>query len=263
MKGLALVKRAAGAVVDAVAEVEAEIARLAEVEAKAKGDTLRLGHEWLHCATQTAAEEIDRARVEAQRLLARCAALRPELEQRLAKAKAERQREGLQRHHRAIADFAPALIAAVEAAAAAQVEAIALREAAVRELGEGLVAANIPHLAFRGLLLPDLVQIWARELRRSFEPPSAQPAPAGPAKANGHARPAPTPAPPTPRRPPRADPPPQSDDQRSVVFLRAGVELDGGTPNGGTQRSIIGDQCTMPTEIARRHVLAGNADYLS
>jgi hypothetical protein len=262
MKSLALkIKRAAGGVIDAVADAEAEIRHLAEVEETAKADAERLQRDWLFAENQAAAEQIDRDRIEAERLLARCTALRPELEQRLAAAKAERQREGLARHHAAIAAFAPTLIRAVEAAAELQVEAIVLRDRAVAELSEALVQANIPHLAFNGLLLPDLVQIWAQELRRSFEPPSSKPAPAGrtaaAAKANGHAKPAaPVPAPPRPKRAARADPLPQSGDQSAVVFLKGGIEL----PNG--DQSLIGDRITMATAQARAYALRGIADIV-
>ena len=95
----------------------------------------------------------------------------PELETRVVAAKAEKQREGLARHRAAIAGFVPQLVAAVEAAAKVQVEAIRLREAAVAELGENVVAAAIPHLAFNGILLPDLVAMWRHEGRsRSSSP---------------------------------------------------------------------------------------------
>lgn len=247
----------AGGTDDPVAEAEAELARLrAEVET-ARADVQRLGAEWLFAPSQAAAEEIARQRAEAERIIGRSELRIPEIAQRLAAARAERQRERLQHHHSIIRAFAPRLIAAVEAAAAVQVEAIALREAAVRELGEGVVVANIAHIAFSGLLLPDLVQIWASELKRAFDPPSA-PWPIAlppPAKA---AAPKPSAAPPAPRprRAPRHDPLPESDAHSIIVFVKNNVELDDGT------QAIIGDQCTMPVEIARRHVLSGQAEYL-
>jgi hypothetical protein len=256
MMRLRLVKK----VIDPVAEAEAELARLGEVEETAKADTERLDNDWLFAESQAAAEQVDLARIEAHRVLARCAAQRPALEQRLAAAKAERQREGLARHHAAIAAFAPRLIGAVEAAAALQVQAIELRDCAEAELGSQLVAGNIPHLSFRGLLLPDLVAIWAQELRRSFAPPSAKPVPAVAAivKANGHAAPAaPVPSPPRPKRAARADPLPQSADQSAAVFLRGGIEL----PDTGEQ-SIVGDRITMTTAQARAYALRGVADIV-
>jgi hypothetical protein len=251
MMQLRLVKR----VVDAVAEAEAEISRLAEVEDKAKADTQRLGQEWLFAESQAVAEQVDRARIEAERVLARCAAVRPELEQRLAAAKAEKQREGLARHHAAIKAFLPTFIASVEGAAQAQVQAILLRNAAVAELSESLVQANIPSVAFLGLLVPDLVEIWATELRRSFEPPSAKPAPVARTAANGHATPA-LPPTPTPKRALRADPPPQTEDHRSVVFVRPYVDLE-----DGTGAVLIGDQRTLPADVAHRQVLLGNGEF--
>jgi hypothetical protein len=256
-----IIKRTATAAVDAVAQAEAALAGLRADQEAAQADAERLGRDWLFAENQAVAEQIDRDRIEAHRVLARCAAQRPELEQRLAAAKAERQREGLARHHAAIAAFGPTLIRAVEAAAELQVEAIALRDRAVAELGEQLVQANIPHVAFNGLLLPDLVQVWAQELRRSFNPPSAKPAPASrtaPAvKANGHAKPAtPVPAPPRSKRAARADPLPQSDEQTSVIFLKGGIEL----PDG--QQSLVGDRITMAAAQARAYALRGVADIV-
>ena len=102
--------------------------------------------EWIFAAGQEIAEELARQRVEAERIVQRAAAQK----QILAAAKAERQREALARHHAAIAAYLPTMIAAVEAGAAAQCVAIQLRQAAVAELGESLVQATIPPVAFRG-----------------------------------------------------------------------------------------------------------------
>ena len=109
----------------------------------------------------------------------------PALELRLATLRAEAQAAALLRHKAAIAGFAPKLIKAVEAAAEIQVEAIKLRGAAIAELGEQAVARDIPHLAFNGILLPDLVGLWRREVERMFAPPAAtrRPPAAHPVKA--------------------------------------------------------------------------------
>jgi hypothetical protein len=261
MKSLRVLKRTGATAVDLVAELETEIARMRAEQATAKADAARFGRDWLVAASQGAADEAGRSRLEAKRVVMRCRVLIPELEQQLAAAKAEKQREGLSRHYAAIKAFVPKLIAAVEAAAQVQVQAILLRNAAVAELSETLVQANIPHVAFLGVLLPDLVSIWSAELRRSFEPPSAKRSSAAPtapaaAKANGHAKPAPPPAA-TPRRAPRADPQPQTEDQRCVLFVRGNVDLEDGS--GGT---IIGDQRTLPADIAHRQVLLGNAEFV-
>jgi hypothetical protein len=86
-------------------------------------------------STQEAAEEIDRRRAELVRVADRGEQLIPQLEAQLVAAKAEKQREGVKRHHAAIAAFVPELVAAVERAAAMQVRAIQLRQQAERELG--------------------------------------------------------------------------------------------------------------------------------
>jgi hypothetical protein len=209
----------------------------------------------------------------------------PDLEAQLIAAKAEKQREALARHHQIIANCVPKLIAAVEAAAAVQIEAIVLRNRAVAELGEQLVQAKIPAVGYLGLLIPDLVRQWATDLRRSFDPPGAPRAPANAraSKANGQAKPAgaagatiadvtaaatgtaaPVPAAstppkhadpaPRPVRPLRHDPPP-TEGQAAVVFLRHGIDLGDGS------QSLIGDRCNMPIAQARTLVERGAADY--
>jgi hypothetical protein len=209
-------------------------------------------------STQKAAEEIDRRRAELVRVADRGEQLIPLLEAQLVAAEAEKQRQGLARHRAAIAAFVPTLVKAVEAAAAAQVQAIALRQQAERELGEGVVAANIPHLAFAGLLLPDLVQMWRSEVERMFAPPAAAPPRpvAVPAKASAPKRTIAAPPAPRPARPPRRDPPPEHPDQVAIRMLRNGVELGDGT------QSVIGDECTMMADAGRLLVLRGAADYL-
>jgi hypothetical protein len=122
MKALRLLKPAVA--VDAVGALETELAKVRAEADQARADAQPLGREWLHASSQAAAEEIGRARVEAERVAARSAARMPELEQRLAEAKAEKQREGLERHRAILRAFIPRLIAAVEAAAAVQIEAI-------------------------------------------------------------------------------------------------------------------------------------------
>lgn len=236
MKPLQLINKRTAAAVDQVAEAEAELrATRAEIEA-ARAQAHELGHAWLMASTQESAEDVARRRAELVRVADRGEKLIPPLEAQLVAAKAEKQREGLARHHAAIAAFVPTLVKAVEAAAAAQVRAIELRQQAERELGEGAVAAHIPHLAFAGLLLPDLVAMWRSEVERMFAPPAA--------------------APPRPARAPRRDPPPEHPDQVSIHFLRAGVELGDGT------QSVVGDHCTMMVDQARLLVLRGCADYV-
>ena len=255
MKALELVKRTARAVVDQVVEAEAALRALrAEIEA-ARAQAHELGHAWLTASTQDGAEEIARRRAELLRVAERGEQQIPQLEAQLVAANAEKQREGLTRHRAAIAAFVPELVAAVERAAQVQVQAIKLREVAIAELGEGVVAGNIPHLAFAGILLPDLCKMWRQDVERMFAPPAAAPPRPVPAPAKAAPKPIVAPPPPRPARPPRRDPPPQDSDQVAITMLRAGVELGDGT------QSVVGDHCTMMIDQARLLILRGAADY--
>jgi hypothetical protein len=141
---------------------------------------------------------------------------------------------------------------------------MALRDAAVKELSEGLVQRHLPPIAFAGFLKRDLVvDIWQRENDRIIDelarkpqqaaPPAVvAPPPAkakskaiGPAVASQPVRP--------PPRPLRADPPP-GEGEVAVTFLRAGVELDG-------ELSLVGDRRNVTIELGRNLVQAGAADY--
>jgi hypothetical protein len=259
---LAVVKRAMGGAVDLVAAAEAEIAaRRSEAEARRR-EADELGQAWLHAQSQSVAEELARRRTEALRLLQRAETALPELEQRLAAGKAERQRGALARHRAAIAALYPKLRRAIEEAARIQAEAIGLREAAVAELGEH-GCKDIPYLAFRGLLLPDLVNVWANEQERVWAAPPqsiATVATAPAAKRNSRAaataaaqRIEPVLPAPKPARPPRRDAAP-GESQTAVVFLRPGTEL----PDGSV--AAVGDRVNLPDQ-ARQLVLQGAADY--
>lgn len=238
-------KRTTEAAVDLVAAAERALGELRAAIERHQADALRLAADWLHAASQDAAEQFDRQRREALRVIERDTARVPELEAQLVAAKAERRRQGLARHHAMIAAFVPRLVAAVEAAAAVQVEAIKLREAAVAELGENVVAGNIPHLAFNGLLLPDLVAMWRSGVERLFVPPAAappRPFVVPPAKNSAAKRPIAAPPAPRPARALRRDPPPVHPDQVSIDLLRAGIDLGDGT------QSVVGDRLTMMSD---------------
>jgi hypothetical protein len=244
---------------DAVAEAEAELrATRAEIEtSRAQAD--ELGRAWLMAATQQLAEKIDRRRAELVRVADRGEQLIPQLEAQLVAAKAEKQREGLGRHHAAIRAFLPTLVKAVEAAAAAQVQAIQLRQQAERELGENVVAANIPHLAFAGILLPDLVLMWKSEIEKMFAPPAAAPprpvvAVPVPARAAAPKRAIALPPAPRPVRPLRRDPPP-NDGERALFFVRSGTELLDGS------LAAVGDIVNMPAAQTEILVRSGAADF--
>jgi len=255
MKALRLLTPPAAAV-DAVAEAEAELARArAELE-HAEADAKRLGQNWLMAASQEAAEAIARQRLEFERVAKRAQLLIPQLEARRVAAKAEKQRHQIAFHRAAIKAFIPEFIAALEAAAAAQVRAIQLRQAAITEIGEGPVSALLEPITYRGLLLPDFIREHAQSLRRMFNSPAA--AAPRPTAVRPKAAPTPVVSAPAPKpaaRPPRRDPPPEHPDQVAVVMLRYGVELGDGS------QSVVGDVCTMMADQARQLILNGAAEY--
>jgi hypothetical protein len=258
-EALAVVKRAiTRGGEDLVEAAEHEPGELRAAIEQYQAEAQRFAADWLHAASQDAAEQFDRQRREALRLIERDTARMPGLEARVVAAKAEKQRQGLARHRAAIAAFVPKLVRAVEVAAEVQVEAIKLREAAVAELVENVVAATIPHLAFNGLLLPDLAAMWRHEVERMFAPPAAHaPRPvAAPAPAKASAlKPIAAPPAPRPHRALRQDPP-AAEDQCAIIFIRgSGVELPDGT------QAMVGDRCNVSVDEARLLVLRGVADY--
>jgi hypothetical protein len=135
------------------------------------------------------------------------------------------------------------------------------------ELGEGVVQANIPTVAFMGLLLPDLIDIWAGELDRALAARHAAPPPAkAPAASrrpdhpdgNAHARGAVSlNRPPSPslrvRRALRRDTE-AGDNEQLVSMLRGGVEIAG-------DQTIAGDLISVPVETAKKLVAAGAAEF--
>lgn len=248
------------------AAIERELARLREQIEKQVAEATRLGGEWLFADSRDGAEQIDRRRQEALRLAERDRARVLELETRLAAAQAEAQRQALARHRQIMQGLFPRLRAAVAAAAQVQMEAINARNAAIAQLGEGIVSQHLPPVAFLGLLLPDLINLWSAEQEKLWAPPAAKPQPApskppaAPAKAavNGHA-PAPQPAqrPKPARRAARQDPAPRDGEIR-VVFMKSGAELPDGT------MALAGDEINIrSSEDARILVLRGVADYAS
>lgn len=256
-----IIKRLNGAAADAVAEAEAELARVRAALDQASADAQRLAEQWVSATSQLEAEKLDRQRREAERVAEREKKLIPGLEQAVAAARAERQREGLARWHKTIGGFAPKLIAALEHAARLQVEAIELRNQAVAELGESTVEHRIPIVAFRGICLPDLIAVWAHDLQQQFDPPSAKPAPAiatppkpklkatAPMAHNG-------PAQRPPARALRADPAP-GEGQAQIVLLRNGIDLGDGV------QSITGEKINLPVEVCRNLVASGCADFVA
>lgn len=197
----------------------------------------------------------------------RAEVLLPQLEAERDAALADRRREQLARHIAATGKIYPRLRKAIEAAAAVQGEAIAARQAAIGELGEGVVQRNIPALAFMGLILPDLVEIWGKEMDRVYAAPQPIPAitsarPAAPARRAPTVDPGRSspvglndPWPPNNRvsRPLRRDTEAR-EGERLIAFMRSGVEIDG-------FHALAGDVISLPNETARELVKSGAADY--
>jgi hypothetical protein len=171
-----MIKSAVG-VGDSVGDLDSQITVAKAKRAAAQHEIerlegVRVGAESYEDA-QAAETRLGRVRWEVSRI----DALLPQLEARLVSARAVKQRDALARHLAAARAMYPKLRQAVEAASATQAEAIKVREAANAELGESLVSVHIPIVAFRGLLLPDLVAMWRNEMDRVFAVPVAQPAP--------------------------------------------------------------------------------------
>lgn len=146
MKGRQLLQVITGQAADDVAALTAEI----EAE-KAKASEACAKLEWLELEPKTAdtfqaARALDEQITQARWTIERADTVIPHLEGRLSVARAEKQAAGIIRHHKAAERAYRKLRVAIDAAAAAQVEAITARD----ELGEGLVQVEIPAVAFRG-----------------------------------------------------------------------------------------------------------------
>lgn len=129
-------------------------------------------------------QEAARSRLRAARAEARL----PELLERLTAAKAREQAAALERRRTRWVALYGKLRKAIEAAAAVQAEVIRADLDACAELGEAVVRRHLPALSFRGLLLPDLVQLWTDEMDGIISAPAARPAPiAQPAAPAEHA----------------------------------------------------------------------------
>jgi hypothetical protein len=167
--------------VDDPTELAGEIESLRTAAAAACTEIERLQAARLAAPDYAAAVAVDEELKRQNWLIESASAKLPQLEARLKAAEAERQRHTLARHIAASSNLYPKLRDAIRAAARLQAEAIALREAAIAEIGEHAATVNIPFIAFRGLLLPDLIDLWAGELDRAFATspqPRALPAPA-------------------------------------------------------------------------------------
>lgn len=163
-----------------VAAIAAEIEAEKRAAAEASAELDRLDEERRHAPDFDSARAVEEAIARARWQIEHAEAVMPELQRRLSVLKGQRQAAAIVKHHRAAERCYKKLRVAIDAAAAAQAEAMAAREAAAAELGEGLVQGKIPVVAFRGLLLPDLTNLWSAELDRAFSGPPPKPKPVPP-----------------------------------------------------------------------------------
>jgi hypothetical protein len=252
---------------DEPADLERHIAALKAEASEASAEIERLNQERRFAASYDEARAIDDRMARQIWITEHAAALLPELELRLAAARAADQAAALARHKDALLELYPRLKAAILAAVDVQEAVIAARQTAIRELGEGVVTARLPQILFAGYLSRDLVvDIWQREndlvigeLARQPQQRAARPAIAPPpprAKSKTTAPAAHTPPTRRPARPLRADPPPTDGQaQIQIVFLKNGVDVGDGV------QSIIGDRINLPADQARALVASGCADY--
>jgi hypothetical protein len=139
---------------DLLGERESAVAKLAA----AREEILRLEEQRLSAESYDDAEAINGRIARVTWTIDQITvAMLPALEQRITSARATKQRAALLKHQAAARALYPKLRQAVEAAGRVQTECIAARNAAIAELGESVVSVHIPIVAFRGLLLEDLI----------------------------------------------------------------------------------------------------------
>lgn len=161
---MTVVRRAMG--VETSESLAAQIQVVRTEQAQARAEFERLDAQVPVAVSFDEAQALARRADEQRWLEQKAAAQLPPLENRLAEARAREQAAALARWQADISAATKKLRKVVVEAAAVQAELIGLRESAKRELGEGLVERNIPHTAYNGLLLPDLVGLWEAELDR-------------------------------------------------------------------------------------------------
>jgi hypothetical protein len=225
------------------------------------------------------AEELGRKCAAAQWRAARSAEKLPDLQAKHAAVVAVDRAEAVRRHLDRRAAAYQKLKVAIIAASDLQAEALALDAEACREVGEHIARMNIPVVVYRGLLFPDLVQMWAAHTDRAFEfalgrkalAPVMAPAPslrrieAGQAPeqkpAAPTAQPAPMPniAPGSRRTRARAlmkDQEPLEAGQVRIMVVHPGFPLPSGDPGAS------GDVLRMPADLAHAAARSGAVEIL-
>jgi hypothetical protein len=254
-------------VADLVAQIDAARAKgVAAHQELERLEQVRLSAETFEAA-EAANARIARVTWEADRL----AAMIPELESRLAIARAAKNRKVLAKHQDIARKILPRLVAAVTNAADIQHAAIEARQAAIAELGESAVSVHIEPIAYLGILTREFVTTWAHSMEKRLAAPQSAPAAVvAPRIASTPARPAgvadrrvvekpvapaatPTPAP-KPKRQPRRDK--VAPNGRLVQMLRSGVDVAG-------FQSMTGDVIAMSAADAERLVMSGAGEFVN
>lgn len=274
---------------DDPAELAVEIERVRAEGLASCAERDKLTAERALAETFEDSERIDAAVKRSAWQIDRAGARLSELEDRLAVASAATKMATLRRHRVRMAAIYPRLRAAITAAIEIQSEAVAARDAAVKELGsEHAVDANIPRLVYQGLLFQDLFSLWTTEQDRVWSAPWSAPAPplrSAPLRApmtkaeveaarelptvsprqksvtrpggdrpKPAAAPAPRPLAPIAKRALRHDPEPNAGE-RQVLILRSHSRPEGGD-------HIVGDRVNLPADRAMELVQRALADFV-
>ncbi len=246
---------------DDVAALQQRIAALKAEAAAAVAEIEKIEGERTLADSYEAAGQLDERCRRLRWTIEHAAALLPDLEARLARATAEKRQTALARHRAIAAEAYRKLRGAVIEAGRLQGEAMRLRNDAIAELGEGLVSVELPVVAFRGMLVPDLIQLYLDQNDRVFAPPQRQPKPVAVVQKPAAQKPPVVQIPPAAVAPRRAARKPRRDaapaeGEKLVSILRPGVEVGGG-------QCQIGDVVKLPLEEATRLVASGAADFVN
>jgi hypothetical protein len=250
---------------DDVADLEKQIddTRSAGIRGHAEMDRLEAAR--LAAQSYSDARAIDEQIAACRWGVEHAAAQLKNLEQRVSIARAARNRKALARHQDVARKILMRLIPAIQNAAEIQAEAVAARDAAIAELGEGAVAVAIEPTCYLGLLTPQFVAAWADSMEKRLAAAAPQPAvsavakpavapmPAKPAAKAAASIEAAAPVPVKPKREPRRDK--VAPNGRLVTLMRSGVELPDGT------QGVVGDVVAMLATDAERLVMSGAGDY--
>jgi hypothetical protein len=259
---LAVIKRVMSGKGDDAAALQEQITSLKAEGAEASAEIDRLKAERASAASYDEARDLDDRIGRQIWICEHVSAAIPELELQLAAVRAATQARSLAKYKGSLIDLYPKLKKAILAAVSVQHEAMALREAACRELGEALVMKNLPTIAYAGFLLPDLVSIWTAENDRVFADLARQPKPAALPVPVRAALPAPakppqviSSSPPAPRvaRQPYRDTAP-GEGETLLQILRSGLELDDG------RQCAVGDVVRVSTDKAGLLLRSGAAE---